>query len=475
MWRGLRAKGRTARETRFVAGTEHRVQPRSWVFVNSTRACTGGASGSTSSENMGETRWYMGWPAPLAAAAAIPAIGGFTYWVLYSQAPEVLDAPVEVNLNIKQITEETFEVKDNLFVIFLDKSEDLLSRRDDIQRVIRALTSQSSLSGVSFYYNIRKEGDPPVAGADASSSQTDLRVVMYKGQRKSTVIVGSEVPTQTVLDFFTPLSEQLGEAARKMDVPRVCGTTFEADVRSASTPDRPVLVQMYEDTCFLCFLMRPFINSLAEIFAKQDVPLKIKRLNIERNDFPVGCPVARGTPTFVIFRGPESTGEKWDEFKPKELVEKITKDFPKETATLFDQMDELQGLVSRRFQLFTQLVMWTVELQKLERLTAAAASSPSKDDAPSEGADETATANKAVDSKDAPDPEPHEDDSFNAAVSEMMTSDMKRVDNIIDNLAYLQKEVDEVEHDAVLMGTLLAENVRRRELVEEELFASVRV
>merc|ERR1719367_144586 len=111
---------------------------------------------------------------------------------------------------------------------------------------------------------------------------------------------------------------------KTLDVPLVSGNSFVEDVINESSPSRPVLVQIYEDTCFLCFLMRPFVHSLAGLFADHKVPLSLKRLNIEKNDFPDGCPVARGTPTFVLFRGAGVAPDKWEEFKPKELVEKVS-------------------------------------------------------------------------------------------------------------------------------------------------------
>merc|ERR1719478_1927407 len=161
------------------------------------------------------------------------------------------------------------------------------------------------------------------------------------------------------------------------------------------------------------------------------VPLRIKRLNIERNDFPEGCPVARGTPTFAIFRG--RSGVKWEEFKPQDLVGRIESEFPDHcTEDLGAKMRELQEAVSRRFQLFTQLVMWNVEMGKLEMTLAGGDSN---------GADE---------SKDA---------SFSEVVSQLMSQDMKRTDAVPENLAHLQREVDEVEHDVALLGAMLAEQV----------------
>jgi len=287
-----------------------------------------------------------------------------------------------------------------------------------------------------------------------------MRVVMYKGQRKGVLSVGEQVPVQEAVDFFTLLTEERTAAMKQSDVPGVSGASFPEDVVSSSSPTVPVLLQMYEDTCFLCFLMRPFVNSLAELLKIQKVPLVLKRLNIEKNDFPDGCPVTRGTPTFVLFRGRDAPPDKWEEFKPKELVEKLTKVFPQQTEEIFETMDELQGMVSKRFQLFTQLVMWTMELQKLEKLIGQAPL--------------TSEVAVQVGTSGAPDKEPdvQEDVAFNALVSEMMAKDMKRMDGIVENLAHLQKEVDEVEHDAVLMGSMLGEALLRREQLEEEQWAA---
>jgi len=282
---------------------------------------------------------------------------------------------------------------------------------------------------------------------------------MYKGQRKSMLSIPEEVPVQQVIEFFTPRSEELTAETKNMAVGRVTNHSFEEDVVAASDPARPILVQMYEDTCFLCFLMRPFINSLAVLFAEHKVPLVIKRLNIERNDFPNGCPVARGTPTFACFRGPDVPPSKWEEFKPRDLVEKISKVFPHHADALFEPMDELQGLVSKRFQFFTQLVMWTIELQKLERLVAEvqnASDSSGMAEGPSNGS--------ASESSDA-----QEDATFNTVVSDMMLIDMKRVDCMAENLKHLQKEIDDVEHDALLMGKMLAEAIAKREDAERGL------
>mmetsp|Transcript_64269 Transcript_64269/g.103921 ORF Transcript_64269/g.103921 Transcript_64269/m.103921 type:complete len:463 (+) Transcript_64269:71-1459(+) len=419
-----------------------------------SRAAPGNDDSASSSTQQGGSSNVQR-QAALAAALAASVAGAWAVWqsdVLKVSAPAV-------QIDIKPITEEVFDACDNLFVFFLDSASELADRREDIQRIIRALLAESSLSKVRFYHNIRKEGDPPPpepsgSEPEGANGEAPLRIVMYKGQRKTVLRVGAETPTQQVVDFFKPLSENLEKVKAPKYVQVVSNASFREDVLNASAPGKGpmVLVQMYEDTCFLCFLMRPFVNSLAELLAANKAPFVIKRLNIEKNDFPDDCPISRGTPTFILFRGPDVPGSKWEEFKPKELCEKISQVFPGISEDVLQRMDELQTMVSRRFQFFTQTVMWNIELQKLETLVS--------------GATEADAATLAA--------EPPKDDSdFNSVVSQMMLKDMKRIDGIVANLEHLQKEVDEVEHDAALMGAMLAESVKKRELLEEERWSKV--
>merc|ERR1712150_167119 len=362
------------------------------------------------------------------------------------------EAKVEqVSVTMSRIDDEVFDTKDNLFVVFLDKAEDLTDRRQDIDRVVNALKAESTLHRLSFYYNVRKEGDPPLPNSgktpcDGDTDKPPLRCAMYKGQRKQIIEVGPEVPTKDIVTFYKALVEKKQASWDKLEVRKVSGDTFYEDVVVASSPGAPILVQLYEDTCFLCFLMRPFVNSVAKLLADNGVPLRIMRLNVEKNDFPDDCPVARGTPTFIVFRGEKDPGRKWEEFKPKDFVDRICKEYTSLPQAVVDQMDEMQTLVSKRFQAFTQLVMWTIELQKLET-TLMEASGTTKSSTEEDSSDE--------------------DSLFNTLISEMMSKDMKRTDLLYENLEYLQREVDEVEHDAVCMGIKLAELVQKK---EEEQF-----
>lgn len=383
-----------------------------------------------------------------AAVSVAAAIGGIAYFSLGSQAQ------VLTKMKLEQITEEVFDHRDNLFVFFFDTSEELTERQDEVQRVCRALVRETSLHRLTYYFNVRKEGDPPQLPDVAGGAGTGrpLRCVMYKGQRKSQIKIEADLPLSDIIAFFAARAEQEQESWKKLPVKRLTGQNFHAEVCEASTPGAPVVLQMYEDTCFLCFLMRPFINSLAKLLRENKVPLTFKRLNIAENDFPDKCPVARGTPTFMCFRGNKSPPTKWEEFKPKDLVERLAKEYTNLPESFYDEMDELQGLVSKRFQLVTQLIMWTVELQKLETLVTAAgiegAPAPSKSEAPA-------------------DPEVN-DDAFGVLVSKFMAKDMRRTDLLRDNIQHLMSEVDDVEHDAVLLGIMLAESVQRREEQEAQ-------
>jgi len=377
----------------------------------------------------------------LAGGAATAAVVAVSWWAWGKPGQTV-------EIDIKPITDEVFDENDNLFVFYLDKAEDLAERRGDIQRVVRALVDEAALKKLKYYQNVRKEGDPPLPKAGEEETKeagaAPLRIVMYKGQRKSILHVGDEIPKQEVLDFFKPVSQDLGKVKAPKSVPLVSNESFRKDVLEDSQPGNPmVLLQMYEDTCFLCFLMRPFINSVGELLLENKAPFRLKRLNIEKNDFPDGCPVARGTPTFALFRGKDTAGEKWEEFKPKDLCEKIAKVFPLSDSA-FQKMDDLQAMVPRRFQLFTQLVMWSVELQKLESCIASAVGEVQSDAS-------------------------SEDTEFNSVLSRLMARDMRRIDGLPDSVSFLQHQVDEVEHDALAMSIMLGERVMAREKEEEAL------
>eukprot|EP00434_Breviolum_minutum_P041929 symbB.v1.2.037304.t1/scaffold5473.1/size26756/2 len=275
-----------------------------------------------------ETTSWPGRAAAIAAGALATSVVGALSLSAWSPPGK------EIGIDIKPITDEVFDNNDNLFVFYFDTVEDLKEKGEDLRRIMDALVKEPSLDKVKYYQNVRKEGCGHSHGADDT-----IRVVIYKGQRKKVLFIGGEIPKQE---------------ARK-------------------------------DTCFLCFLMRPFVNSLGEFLEENKAPFVVKRINIEKNDFP------EGTPTFVLFRGPDVRAEKWEEFKPKDLCEKMVKVFPKLSVS-----DSVVLLDAANFQ-------------------------------------------------DRCHPISNEDNDFNSILQQLMARDMRRVDGMEENLAFLQKQVEEAE------------------------------
>jgi len=358
----------------------------------------------------------------------------------------------------KPMRDEVFEVADNLFVILLEPTE-LLDRKEEIQRVIRTLAQEPSLHRLSYFFKVDdKRTSAPSETKPTPESFTEaavnavtetkvnsLRVILYKGRRKIPMRLRTDVPREQITEivsFYSPVSQHISEARRAVEVPHVSGLTFNSDIVSDSGYDKGVLLQMYEDTCYLCFIMRPFINSLAQLLRENGVPLRIKRLNIERNDFPDGCPVARGTPTFVLFQGPKAKPAKWDEFKPDEVVARIKKLFPGMGEKVRSQAEPMLDMISTRTELFMQVVMWAVELQALERQY-------------------NSTSHATTDGQH--DADLTSDPDFETVVTELMQKDMKRNDGIVENIDHLDEQVKEIEHDALVLGMMLAQKVVERE------------
>jgi len=349
-------------------------------------------------------------------------------------------------LDLPVISDDIFDKSDNFVVFFLDHVDELNVCADRMRKVMNELANEVELTALKFYYNLFS-GNPSEVGEVTVKPELDpnksIKVILYKGQRKAQLMLEDPLQLQEFIDFFRPVSEDLDPATKELDVPLVSGNDFHQHVLEASSREHPILLQMYEDTCFLCFLMRPFINSLAKIFKDEKIPLSIKRLNLERNDFPVGCPVARGTPTFVLFRGKNVEPWKWDEFKPKDVVERLEREIPIKAGVLAN-LHRLENSVSKRFQLFTQLVMWSVELGKVENLLV-----------------------KNVGDPDDEDGDDGNESEFNMSVQQLMSTDMQRTDLLDENLELLRNEVNSAETDLALLGSMLGEKVLEAEKHEE--------
>ena len=225
-------------------------------------------------------------------------------------------------------------------------------------------------------------------------------------------------------EFFTFKSTQVPDELRTDRIEHVAGLEFGETVVASSSPSAPIIVQLFEKSCFLCFLMRPFLNSVAQTL-NGVAPFRFVRLDIEENDFPDQLPVVRGTPTFVKFTGPNSA-VRFEEFKPRDLVKRLLLEFPIPSdieQKLFDLVDRL-GL---RFQNFSGLIMWATETDKIVGLLAGLPTDPKE--------------------------------NFNQLVSEFMTEDMLKTDNLQENLRELSKELTQAEMHAIQMALILGQKV----------------
>ena len=178
--------------------------------------------------------------------------------------------------------------------------------------------------------------------------------------------------------------------------------------------------------------MRPFLNSIAPMVKEY---ITLKRLDIEENDFPKGMQVVRGTPTFIEYPG----GRRWEEFKPRDFVKRICLDYPVQ-SDVRDKMYDLVDKVATRFQLFSGLIMWNTESEKILNLV---------------------TQNGGLRGHTMGHEEEEEDDKviFNRYVAEVMAEDMSKCDGLEENLVALNKELNMAEMHAIMMGQIIGEKV----------------
>lgn len=104
-----------------------------------------------------------------------------------------------------------------------------------------------------------------------------------------------------VFDFYQFRSQPNFEVA-ETGIQTISANQFDEFVKQDSK-HWPVIVQLYEDSCFLCFLMRPLMQTICLDREKYELAgARIVRLNVEENDFPEGLAMSRGTPQFYLWR-----------------------------------------------------------------------------------------------------------------------------------------------------------------------------
>ena len=360
------------------------------------------------------------------------------------EAPEAIESgPGVLAPQLEYLSDQLFETTDNMLVFMFPSEELYLKQKSRVSEISEKISKfiaknpLSNLSKIRLMFSIV----PPKNAVEIDPDTVEI--MCYKGQRKlRTSLPGSvDIPVGDWEEFFRFKSTPVDEELKDCVIEHISGDEFEEKVVKASSVKKPVLVQVYEKSCFLCFLMRPFLNSVAELLNKDDaIPFVIKRLDIEENDFPEHMPVVRGTPTFIMFRGSEARPERLEEFKPRDFVKRICRDYLVSQET----KNELLALVDRmtmRFQMFSGLVMWNTEADKILDLIAG---------------DPSHNATIPFDAKNS---EEKDKEMFNKLVAEYMSEDMLKVDALEDNLRALNRELTHMEKHAVMMGQVLGEKV----------------
>ena len=365
--------------------------------------------------------------------------------------PSVADTTLPA---LPYLSDKVFETTDDMLVFMFPSEAKFLEQASRVNKIVadfeaRRKAAPGTLDKVKLYFAI-------VPPSNASTPIGDnVEIMCYKGQRKlrtSITPTDKAIPASEWEDFFTARSTPVDESLKDCVISHISASDFKTQVIEASSPSAPVLLQLYEKSCFLCFLMRPFLNTVAEILHGK-VPITIKRLDIEENDFPEGLPVVRGTPTFVLFRGPGVAPVRFEEFKPRDLVKRICRDYHV-AADVSEKLFDLVDRVALRFQSFSGLIMWSTEAEKILQLMADGASS----------------AHNATIPFDLASSEEKEKELFNRFVSEFMSEDMEKCDGLDDNIKGLFKELNQMEKHAIMMGQVIGEKVV--ELEEKELQAA---
>ncbi|KAK2195170.1 Thioredoxin-like superfamily [Babesia duncani] len=328
------------------------------------------------------------------------------------------------NIPLPMINEDSFDAIDDFVVVILtsERLEDF--PKDKIEKLKSILPK-----GVTLYYTIRKGGD-----------EKEFKFMLYKGMRKQYYNVADILDDNFILKvkeemktFFEPMSQDDTILVKAENLPEyVTLDNFEQTVINDATRKSPILLQLYEENCFLCFLMRPFINSVNRHLKQIGNPLRIKRLNIEENDFPKGCPVTRATPTFIYYDGGKN-GTKWAEFKPQDFVKKLGKVANLSPCSM-EYLDKLSMEISNRFILFGQLSRWLAESQIIQVTMLSG-----------EVSDDT------------------ENDMYSRAIKMLMEIDMPRTDCLEENLKLLKQEIDSSERDCIAIAQIMAEEIIRRQ------------
>lgn len=274
---------------------------------------------------------------------------------------------VDKKLNIEGISSSEIEplssISKNMIVLNIPKEADINKYHFVKELIKQVKNGELNKLDIGVYYV-----------EDDISRENVYKANLYK--RYGTTVSSfnfndSSNDIERIKSFFLPKSEKLINDDSPSAVKNVSYNSFENDVIKASSEKTPLLLMYYDNYCLMCFLLRPLVNSLA-VRIKNTLGIQFARYNIEKNDLHNFSPEISATPTFVLYRGRQEP-EKWDEYKPADLINKIIGIKNKEGENVCSpnelvELNELEQNVFIRFQLFTVLNLWNLYLMDLQNL-----------------------------------------------------------------------------------------------------------
>ncbi|CRG98211.1 thioredoxin-like protein [Plasmodium gallinaceum] len=327
--------------------------------------------------------------------------------------------------DMKEISDEIFDNVDNIVLFVLDKNK-LSEQKTKIQE-IKDEIQKLNIKNINFLYTYNEESK-------------DYACYLYKGRRRRN-LTKEELTSNSIknilTDFFTPVSEnyqKINQGNNDNFPTFVTHDTFEKEIIEDSKNNEIILV-LFENTCFLCFLYKPFINTLHKLFKDNNIQVKIKKYNVEKNDYAPNMIVCRGTPTFLYYHN--GKGNKLVEYKPNDIINKID-EIIKPPKNIKEQMIAKAELIHERMHHFGHLTLWMTESKIIENMLI---KRHIKDISNS-----------------------NDDESlYNEILTSLIEEDMQRNDLIEDSLNYTKGKIKEAEKSCFVVAMMMAQ-----ELIDEE-------
>ncbi|SBS80321.1 thioredoxin [Plasmodium ovale curtisi] len=359
----------------------------------------------------------------------ISGIFGFSYSILkWNEKREITHFLNEM----KEISDENFDKLDNIVLFVLDKNK-LNEEKKKVQD-IKCEIEKLKIKNLNYLYTYNKES-------------RDYACFLYKGRRRRNITKEELTSVNSIKDIFEPFFTPVSEDYEKINEGNngnfpVCVThdTFEKEIIEDSKENEIILV-LFENTCFLCFLYKPFINTLHKLFKENQIQLKLKKYNIEKNDYAPNMIVCRGTPTFLFYHN--GKGNKLEEYKPNDIINKIDQ-IIKSPKNIKEQMLAKVELIHARMHQFGYLTMWMTESKIIENMLI----KRHIKDIP----------NVRISRRNTDD-----DTIYNEVLTALIEEDIQRNDLIEDSLTYTKEKINEAEKSCFVVAMMMA-----NELIDEE-------